>query len=152
MMEWLSAHPEAEANFHCVELDPHAIAYARLLNQDFIARITMERQNVLRFRPTQQYDLIWAAGLFDYFSEKAFCLVLRRLLPAIRSGGELVIGNFTERLGCRGYMEFGGWKLNYRTQDDLFRLARECGVAAGAIQIGAEPEGVNLFLHVKRDD
>ena len=149
MFEWLSANPNADVSFSCVELDPDAIMYASALNQEFASRVTFEQKNVIRYRPPIQFDLIWAAGLFDYFSDKVFQAVLRRLLPAVADQGELVIGNFAP-LGHHPYMEFGGWTLHYRSAEELVSLAQGCGVAAEAIHIGAEPEAVNLFLHIKR--
>jgi extracellular factor (EF) 3-hydroxypalmitic acid methyl ester biosynthesis protein len=98
-------------------------------------------------RSEAQFDLIWAAGLFDYFSDKVFQTV-RRLLPAVADQGELVIGNFSSR-DRHPYMEFGGWALHYRSAQQLAALAQGCGVAPDTIHIGAEPEAVNLFLHVK---
>lgn len=150
MFEWLSAHPKAEVTFDCIELDADAIAYATALNQDFLSRIKFRQQNVIRFRPVDQYHLVWAAGLFDYFSDRVFKAVLHRLLPAIAPQGELVIGNFSPSSRARAYMEFGGWKLHNRTAEALTTLARDCGVTAEAIHIGAEAEGVNLFLHIER--
>lgn len=148
MFEWLSAHPDADASFFCVELDQDAILYAATLNQEFASRVSFEQKNVIRYRPQLQYDLIWAAGLFDYFSDKIFQAVLRRLLPAVTDGGELVIGNFATRK-IHPYMEYSGWSLHYRSTEQLAALALGCGVAADAIRIGAEPEGVNLFLHIQ---
>jgi extracellular factor (EF) 3-hydroxypalmitic acid methyl ester biosynthesis protein len=148
MFEWLSAHPNADVSFSCVELDPDAIMYASALNQEFASKVSFEHKNVIRYRPPIQFDLIWAAGLFDYFSDKVFQSVVRRLLPAVADQGELVIGNFAPR-GRHPYMEFGGWTLHYRSAQELVALARGCGVEADAIHIGAEPEAVNLFLHIK---
>jgi SAM-dependent methyltransferase len=148
MFEWLSAHPEADASFSCVELDPNAITYAAALNQEFVSQVNFEQKNAIRYRPSAQFDLVWVAGLFDYFSDKVFQAVFQRLLPAVADQGELVIGNFAPR-GRHPYMEFGGWALHYRSAGHLASLAEGCGVAADAIHIGAEPEAVNLFLHIK---
>jgi SAM-dependent methyltransferase len=149
MFEWLSAHPNADISFSCVELDPDAIMYAAALNQEFASKVRFEHKNVIRYRPSIQFDLIWAAGLFDYFSDRVFQAVLRRLLPAVADQGELVIGNFAPR-GRHPYMEFGGWALHYRSAQQLVSLAQGCDVPADAIHVGAEPEEVNLFLHIKR--
>jgi SAM-dependent methyltransferase len=151
MFEWLSAHPNADVSFSCVELDSDAIMYATALNQEFASRVNFEQKNVIRYRPPMQFDLIWAAGLFDYFSDKIFQAVVRRLLPAVAEHGELVIGNFAPR-GWHPYMEFGGWALHYRSEQQLVSLAEGCGVATDEIHIGAEPEAVNLFLHIKRHE
>ncbi len=148
MFEWLSANKASNVSFDCIELDSDAIAFAADLNRDFLSCITFHQKNAIRFRPTQRYDLIWAAGLFDYFADNVFQSVLRRIVPAIEAGGELVIGNFSPANPSRAYMEFGGWSLHHRTAEALASLALGCGVAADSIRVGAEPEGVNLFLHI----
>ena len=150
MFEWFSAHPDAEATFHCIELDANAIAFAQALNHPYLSRISFQQQNVIRFRPSQKYDLIWAAGLFDYFDDKVFQMVLGRMLSAIAPGGEVVVGNFSTANPSRTYMEFGGWNLHHRTAETLASLAVGCGASADKLDIGAESEGVNLFLHITK--
>ncbi len=149
MFEWLSAHQDADVIFDCVEIDANAIEFASRLNHQFLDRITFTQTNALRYRPNGQYDLIWAAGIFDYFNDKVFVSLFRRLLPAIAPHGELVVGNFSDDNTSRAYMELvGNWMLNHRTPSDLTALAEQCGVQRDRITIGSESEGVNLFLHV----
>ena len=83
MFEWLTAHPDAEITFDCVEIDSKAIELATQLNHTFCKRVRFIHKNALRLRPTRQYDLIWSAGLFDYFDDRLFRVALRRLEPAI---------------------------------------------------------------------
>ncbi len=150
MFEWLSAHTEAPISIDCVELDATAIDYARNLNRPFLDRITFEQKNALRYKPSRTYDLIWAAGIFDYFNDEIFCLMIKRLLPALANGGELVIGNFSNLNPSRAYMELiGEWVLHHRSSDQLSALAAEAGVLPENISVGQEPEGVNLFLHIR---
>lgn len=150
MFEWLSEHPSSKATFDCVEIDPNAVRYATELNRPFLDRIQFFRKNCLKFQATKQYQLIWAAGIFDYFDDATFLQMSQRLLTAVASGGELVIGNFANTNPCRPYMEFGGaWFLHHRSADQLVALATQCGVARERIAIGCETLGVNLFLHIK---
>jgi hypothetical protein len=44
----------------------------------------------------------------------------------------------------------GDWVLNHRTARTLTELAREAGATPENITVQWEPEGVNLFLHVRR--
>ena len=109
-----------------------------------------ERANVLRLMPAGSYDLIWSSGLFDYLSDRAFVRLARRMLGALRPGGEMVVGNFAPVPSARSYMELVvDWDLNLRTQGDLLRLAAEIGAAPGEAWVGREPAGVNLFLHLR---
>ena len=149
MYEWLSKHPDADIQFDCIDIDPAAIAYATDLNHAFLDRITISQKNVMKFRTQKRYDLIWAAGIFDYFNDAAFRYLLKRLLPALESDGEIVIGNFSTDNPSRPGMEMvGDWYLQHRTRDILFSLAKECGIHGADVEIGSEPEGINLFMHV----
>ena len=149
MFEWMNQHPEANIHFDCIEIDPDAIAYASALNQDFLDRISFSRQNVLRFLPRKKYDLIWAAGIFDYFNDTLFQHVLRRLLPGLHVDGEIVIGNFSVNNPSRPGMEIlGDWFLEHRSREKLVSLAEGCGICKNTVSIDSEPEGINLFLHI----
>jgi SAM-dependent methyltransferase len=148
IFEHFTNNSDSGARFECIDIDPRAIAHAQAVNVRFADRITFRQQNALRFRPSHRYDLIWAAGIFDYFSDRVFQMLLTKLTPALTDGGELVIGNFSTENPSRAYMEFGEWRLHHRSADALASLALGCGIAADAIRIGAEPEGVNLFLHI----
>lgn len=149
MFEWLSTRPSSKAVFDCVEIDPNAVRYAAELNQPFLSRIQFIRKNCLKFQPTQQYELIWAAGIFDYFDDATFLQMMQRLLAAVASGGELVVGNFADTSPSRPSMEFGlEWILHHRSANQLVALAMQCGVPRERIAIGCEELGVNLFLHI----
>ena len=148
VFEYLSEHQRDDIDFECIDIDAAAIAHARTLNQRFLDRVTFRRENALRLRAERTYDLIWAAGIFDYLNDRIFQMVVRRLVPALAAGGEMVIGNFSLENESRPYMEFGDWYLHHRSADALMSLAISCGVPGDSIRIGSEPEGVNLFLHI----
>ncbi len=137
----------------CVEMDENAIKFAKELNHDFLNNITFIQKNIFRHSTSDTYDLIWSAGLFDYFSDKAFLMVLRKFKEWLKVDGEIIIGNFNEDYNpSRDYMEiFGEWYLNHRTENQLFNLAMRAGFKASRITIGKEPENVNLFLHLRKD-
>lgn len=149
IFEWLSARKAARVSFRCIELDPKAIAYASSLNEPFLDRVSFVRMNALRFRPNEQFDLVWASGIFDYFTDAVAQSLLRRLILAVAPDGEVVIGNFSDKNPSRDYMELvGDWRLHHRSADNLAALAISSGASAAEVFIGAEPEGVNLFLHI----
>ncbi|WP_412060896.1 hypothetical protein [Rubrivirga sp. IMCC45206] len=134
----------------CVDADADAIAYARHVCAPYLDRVAFYHANALRFTSAHRYGLIWSAGLFDYFGDRGFKFLLERLLEMLAEGGELVVGNFCEN-ATRDYMEvIGDWELHYRSEDELIELAMACGVAPEDIRIGREPQGINLFLHIKR--
>ncbi len=154
LYEAYSALPKSKKiNTTCVEMDENAIKFAKTLNHEFLDNIIFVHKNIFRHKEIKHYDLIWSAGLFDYFSDKAFKMVLKRFKDWIKEDGEIIIGNFNEDYNpSRDYMEiFGEWYLNHRTENQLFNLAMESGFKASQITIGKEPENVNLFLHLKNN-
>jgi extracellular factor (EF) 3-hydroxypalmitic acid methyl ester biosynthesis protein len=150
VFEFLS-NSSANIRFECVDHDPRAIAYASKLCRPFNGATVFHQANALRLRPAKRYDLIWIAGLFDYFNDRVFKLMLKRLLPFIAPGGQLVIGNFhlSETHPNFSWMRFCEWILHYRTGERLKSLTFEAGINPDRVRIGHEPEGVNLFLHIR---
>ncbi len=135
----------------CIEMDANAIAYATAVTAPFTAHITFIHKNVFRFQATTTYDLVWSAGLFDYFDDKAFILLLKKFGTWVKPGGEIVVGNFNDDHNpSRLFMElFGEWHLNHRTEQNLINLALEAGFHHNQITVGRESEQINLFLHIK---
>jgi len=146
--EYYESQPGSTTHIDCIEQDGRAIHYAQhLINND--ERVQFLQQNILTYRSTQQYQLVWSAGLFDYFTDAVFVRVLRKLLTWVEPGGELVIGNFAEGNVNRAFMEVGmNWFLQHRSPLQLIGLAREAGAIDWAARVKKEPAGINLFLHL----
>ncbi len=135
----------------CVEMEEKAIRYAKNLNHNFLDHLQFINQNIFRYCPSESYDIIWSAGLFDYFTDDLFVRILKRFKRWLKPGGEIVVGNFNEDHNpSRDYMElFGEWYLHHRSEEKLIDLATRAGFEQAQITIGKEEENVNLFLHVK---
>ena len=149
MLEHFQEHGPGRVHIDCLEQDPAAVAYAERLCGGYPEAVRFITGNALAFKPDKQYHFIWSAGLFDYFPDAVFRRLLRRLLPAVAPGGQLVIGNFSEANPNRGLMHLLDWELHYRSPDRLVDLAVRCGVPRERVSIGREPEGINLFLHIQ---
>lgn len=149
LREWFDAHPDSPIQFDCIELDAKAIAHAKALCAPYLDRIRIHHQNALRFVPSEKYDLIWSAGLFDYLTDRLFTRLLRSLMPFANKDGEVVIGNFSEFNSSRDYMElFGDWYLEHRSEERLRTIAEKAGAPARQTEVHWEPQGVNYFMHV----
>lgn len=134
----------------CVDLDARAIEYAQELCKDQAENITFYNKNILRFSTDEKFDVIWSAGLFDYFEDKIFVLALKKFLTWLKPGGEIIVGNFSEDNSSRGYMElFGEWILIHRSKEELKRLSMLAGVKEENIFVDQEPLGINFFLRIK---
>lgn len=152
VLEFLEgSRSDKRVTVECVDTDPSAISYARSICRPYLDRVTFRQANAIRYASDRQFRLIWSAGLFDYFGDKGFKFLVEQLYTLLTDDGELVIGNFSKANSTQDYMEvMGDWNLHYRDEAELLKMARECGVPDEDVRIGQEPEGVNLFLHIKR--
>ena len=67
--------------------------------------------------------------------------------------GEMVIGNFSKNNPTRKLMEtIIDWRLNYRSEYELMKMAKEADFESEHIKVDKEPLGVNLFLRVRHNN
>ena len=153
----LASEPEIGEDMRVVLLDqdPRAPRHAR----ERIASVTGDRANItflcrdirdviIAGLDEAGFDLIYSAGLFDYFSDRTARAAAERLFKSLAPTGELVIGNFSLGGPSRALMELVlDWRLRYRTADDLTALY---GALDGDMTLEAEPTGSNLFAVIRR--
>ncbi|CAN5410706.1 hypothetical protein BH10BAC2_BH10BAC2_42050 [soil metagenome] len=135
----------------CIEIDERAIEYAKKTCMNYLESIKFINQNIFKFQTDRKFDIIWSAGLFDYFNDKTFIQLLKQLMGNLKETGEICIGNFSKNNPGQVYMEvFGEWFLNHRSEEELIELAVLAGAKLNEIRIDQEPLRVNLFLRVKK--
>lgn len=97
----------------------------------------------------EPFDLVYSAGLFDYFTDSVAHAAARVLIGSVKPGAELVIGNFDISTPNRFTMSLVfDWNLMYRSQSDLERLFK---LPAVSTRIEKEEVGVNLFCVLKKE-
>ena len=149
VLELLEKVPTEKLKIHCVEMDPKAIEYAKNLLGRFFGSVEITQKNIFKFNTDEKYDLIWSAGLFDYFHNDDFVQLLQKIHLWCAPSGEIVIGNFSISNPSRCYMEKAGdWYLFHRTDKELKELALKAGFKNEQIEVKSETLGVNLFLHI----
>jgi len=148
--EYLKINPDSKIKFDLIDFDQNAIDFARKQNIEFLSSIEYFKINVLRFKPFQWYDLIWSAGLFDYFKDKHFVYMIGKYYKYLASGGEFIIGNFSHSNPTRRLMEvLSDWYLVHRSKYDLVRMALEAEASEEQVEVDMEELGVNLFLRIR---
>ncbi len=141
-----------KVKIHCVEMDPKAIGYARNLLGSYADDVEFTCRNIFKFDTNEEFDLIWSAGLFDYFENDVFIRLLGRIHKWCAPSGEIVIGNFSPVNPSRSYMEKAlGWYLFHRTHEELKQIAFQSGFKYNQLEVKSEELGVNLFLHASMD-
>lgn len=72
------------------------------------------------------FDLVYAAGLFDYLDQPVARALVRHMFGMLRPGGEALVANFLTGIEDVGYMEsFMDWHLIYRNHAEMLDLAAD---------------------------
>lgn len=138
--------------FDLIDFDQSAIYFSMKKNEKFNSQISYNKINALRFNSYKLYDLIWSAGLFDYFKDKHFTFLLRKYINCLTEDGEMVISNFSTKNPTKRLMEvLSDWNLNLRTESDLYRIASAANIDKELVSVEKEPLGINLFLKVRKN-
>jgi SAM-dependent methyltransferase len=111
------------------EVEATAVSKVVQVTQGSISRLIAGRHDFADF------DLVYAAGLFDYLEDRAAKRLTQTMFDILRPGGYLLVANFLPGIYDAGYMEsFMGWNLIYRDRH----------------QIGAFTEGINSPIQFTR--
>jgi extracellular factor (EF) 3-hydroxypalmitic acid methyl ester biosynthesis protein len=98
-----------------------------------------------------QFDYIYSMGLFDYLTPPAAKAVLMKLYHLLKTGGEMVIGNFHVSNPSKYYMEYWlDWVLYYRTEEEFIDLMGD--ISTADVRVAFEDTGSQMFLHVIKLD
>lgn len=145
--------PGRKIEFVCIDQDSESLKHAqreilasdRFLNTGYEFKfINLAIKNILTHGlPDGNFDLVYSAGLFDYFTDPVAEMAGRRLFEGVAPGGSLIIGNFSTENPTQALMEvILEWHLIYRSKGDLERLFGKIGTS---IAIEQEKLGINLF-------
>ena len=70
------------------------------------------------------FDLVYAAGLYDYLADKVALRLTSICLEMLKPGGVFLFANFSDEMADDGYMEsFMHWELIQRSEAEMWRLA-----------------------------
>lgn len=146
-----------QIEFVCIDQDEESLKHAQRQIQSaerFIKSghtfkfVNLAIKNIIgRGLPEKDFDLIYTAGLFDYFTDPVAQLAATKLFEGLNPGGELVIGNFSKDNPSVPFMEMVlDWHLIYRSVEDLHRLF---GGIDKHMVVEDEPLKINLFACMK---
>jgi hypothetical protein len=137
--------------FDLIDYDQCAIDFSIEKNSKFNGSVSYNRINSLRYNPFKFYDLIWSAGMFDYFKDKHFIFLIKKYYNCLAEDGEMVISNFsTTNPTSRLMEELSDWYLNLRTEGDLYHIASEAGIYKKLVSVERESLGINFFLKIRK--
>jgi hypothetical protein len=99
-----------------------------------------------------QYDLVYAAGLYDYLNAATARALTRRMFDMTRPGGTVLIPNFLTGIADSGYMEaFMDWHLIYRNHEQMYDLVADIPTGALAdLEVFNDPDDAIAYLVVRK--
>jgi extracellular factor (EF) 3-hydroxypalmitic acid methyl ester biosynthesis protein len=153
------------SNVTLLDFNDETLQHARTTLEDLLtrfhrsARIEMIKKSVHQVLKdatrlgdhTEQYDLIYCAGLFDYLSDRICKRLMNIFYDMLAPGGLLVATNVNTSNPSRQTMEqVLEWHLIYRSREQLMVLAPDLA-PDGSYRIKADPTGCNVLIEVRRN-
>jgi len=158
MISEIQKFNDQEIEIHLLDQDEGALKHAqrkiRALSVKYpnsfkFQYINKAIKNVIARGLDDKYDLIYSAGLFDYFSDPVAQLAATRLHQALNPKGQLIIGNFNVSNPNSIMMDLAlDWHLIYRSEADLKKMF---SVLNTKIDVEKEGLGINLFCVIQNN-
>lgn len=154
-VEWSRAAHARAVTITALDQDRDCL---RAIDRDYadyrVATVPASVGDLLRraFDPSP-FDLVYAAGLYDYLPDDLARSLTATLFRLLSPGGRLLIANFTPATHDAPFMEtFMDWRLLYRTPQQLRELAASIPPAdiAGVDQFCDDNQHVAYMRVVKR--
>ncbi|QDU26949.1 Methyltransferase domain protein [Anatilimnocola aggregata] len=93
------------------------------------------------------YDLVYSAGLFDYFRDTTCGFLIQHFYSLLRPGGEVVVTNVTPRHSSEAIMSLVmEWTLELRDEKQMLALTP----GLGRQEVYCDATSVNVFLSVRK--
>lgn len=96
-----------------------------------------------------QFHHIYSMGLFDYLTGRIAKAVLDRLYRLLKTGGELVVGNYHVSNSSKYFMEYwGDWPIIHRSEEEFRELfTNESSEQASMVY---DDTGIQMFLCIEK--
>jgi len=146
-------------SFTLIDIDDDAIAYLqkRIVSNGMADRVTAVRANIVRmmFRDNVQYPtppaVFYSLGVIDYFDDEMVVRMLDYIHAKLAPGGLAFLGNFKPAHPNAAFFQHAlNWPLKLRSTEDLRRLVERSKFVQCQVKIGAEREGIQLFVECRK--
>ena len=110
-----------------VALDQDPLSVASIRAEYPKSRVVATEGSVLELltgrKTLGQFDLVYAAGLYDYLSFSVAVKLTRQCVRMLKPGGVFLFANFSDEVAVDGYMEtFMNWALLLRSEADMVKI------------------------------
>jgi len=125
-------HENRIGEFVALDQDAESLAQVERLYGSRVTTTNGSVRTILSGKTTfSDFHFVYAAGLYDYLSERVATRLTRQMFDMVAPGGRLLVANFAPTLPENGYMEtFMNWKLIYRNPREMGVLDDEIATDA----------------------
>lgn len=139
--------------FVAVDQDPKSLAVVAGY-QPSIPTLAVRQASIIELMKDHDlkgFDFIYAAGLYDYLSDKLARKLTENLFRRLNTGGRLLVANFLPGIRDAGFMEFFmDWNLIYRAPDDIMRFGERIDDTEAKRSFFIEPNRNVGYLELTR--
>jgi len=102
-----------------------------------------------KHQETPQYDMVYCAGLFDYFRDTTCGFLIELFHSWVKPGGLVLVTNVTPTHSSVAIMGLVlDWNLELRDEKGMLRLVPDLGVQ----RTYCDQTGVNVFLEIRKEN
>jgi hypothetical protein len=143
----------AITRFVGLDHDPQTTNYlTRQAYSDFVEPLTVSIGVLLRKEiDLGFFDLIYAAGIYDYLQDDLFIALTRRLWEMCRAGGTLLIANVTADNPHIGYLDACmDWRFVLRDEERISLLLDAAIGNSHSAKLFRDPTGIVVFAKLEK--
>jgi SAM-dependent methyltransferase len=142
--------------FVLVDSDEDALAFSRQELGALAAACDFVKLNAIRYvryaeRHGEKFDLVYAGGLLDYFTDDRLVFFIGGAYSLVKPGGRLFFTNLAEaNLQVDLIKHFARWELFLRSEEAVLGLCQRAGIDPSLVQIERDASGIALLVDIKK--
>lgn len=140
-----------------LDKNPEAIKYSKekVLNMNFNKNFIFDwytdtASNFDKHLEKGNVDIIEMVGLLDYFDDEKIIKIFSKIKKKLNKNGVFITANIDNNKERKFVTNFIDWKMIYRNNKDLRKLAVEAGFDKNKIKIYYEPLKIHAILIAKK--
>jgi len=166
VQQFIAQHGFSEkAQFTLADFNDETLSFAATAMNDLKRRYTREVQvqylkksvqqiiknadRDIQYSPSEQYDMIYCAGLFDYLSDKVCRKLTEIFYEMLAPKGVLIVTNVDAHPSQNEMEYFLDWYLIHRNNEQMRALTPR-KVTEDNVTLKRDPTGVNIFLEIRK--
>ncbi len=106
--------------------------------------------NFNKYHNGEKPNIIEMVGLLDYFDDKKAENIFKKIYDGLENDGIFITANIDDNRERKFITNFIDWKMIYRNNKDLERLAQKAGFKKENIKTFYEPLGIHSILIAKK--